>query len=158
MSNLLPTSTTTSARSVPARRKWFVDLKMGKQERSAAATASASNETALTTTTAALAANNNPMKLPVGYSDQRLSDLLTHEDDDRLLARRSWDIALQPIKQLPMNMILAWMAGNTFSLMSIMIVVMLFMKPIQVNLLFFRIHFSFIFFSQYLLLVQHLHH
>ncbi|CAF0941580.1 unnamed protein product [Adineta ricciae] len=63
--------------------------------------------------------------------EQRLSDLLTHEDDEHLLARRSWDIALQPIKQLPMNVVLAWMAGNSFSLMSIMIVVMLFMKPIQ---------------------------
>jgi hypothetical protein len=134
MSNQYPTSTTTPTRSLPSRRKWFIDLQIRKHERLAAATtttAVASSDTALTTTTAA--ANNNLSTLPVGYSDQRVADIITQDEDDRLLARRSWDIALQPIKQLPMNMIFAWMAGNTFSLMSIMIVVMLFMKPIQVN-------------------------
>jgi hypothetical protein len=131
MSNQYPTSTTTSARSGPSRRKWFIDLQMRRNERLAVATmATASSDNSLTTTTAS---NNNLLLTPVGFSDQRVADVITQEDDDRLLARRSWDIALQPIKQLPMNMILAWMAGNTFSLMSIMIVVMLFMKPIQVN-------------------------
>jgi len=133
MSNPHPTSTTTTTRSIPSRRKWFVDLRVQKHERLAAAaaaaatttTAVASSDTSLTTT------NNNPLALPVGFTEQRVSDVITHEDDDRLIARRSWDIALQPIKQLPMNMIFAWMAGNSFSLMSIMIVVMLFMKPIQ---------------------------
>jgi hypothetical protein len=131
MSNSFPTSTTTSARSISSRRKWFIDLQIRKNERLTVATtttASANNETALAVTTAG---NNNPLTSPVGFSTQNASDVVRQDDDDRLLARRSWDIALQPIKQLPMNMILAWMAGNSFSLMSIMIVVMLFMKPIQ---------------------------
>lgn len=133
MSNAYPTSTTKSTRSIPAGRKWFIDLRIQKSERLAAATTTAvvaSSDTSLTTTTAA---NNNPSILPVGYSEQAIRDVVTQDDDDRLIARRAWDIALQPIKQLPMNMILAWMAGNSFSLMSIMIVVMLFMKPVQVN-------------------------
>jgi hypothetical protein len=131
MSNPFPTSTTSSTRSTFSRRKWFIDLQMRKHERLAVAiTTTASSDNSLTTTTAA---SNNLLLSPVGYTDQRVADVLGQEDDDRLLAKRSWDIALQPIKQLPMNMILAWMAGNTFSLMSIMIVVMLFMKPIQVN-------------------------
>jgi hypothetical protein len=131
MSNPFPTSTTSSTRSTFSRRKWFIDLQMRKHERLAVAiTTTASSDNSLTTTTAA---SNNLSLSPVGYTDQRVADVLGQEDDDRLLAKRSWDIALQPIKQLPMNMILAWMAGNTFSLMSIMIVVMLFMKPIQVN-------------------------
>ena len=134
MSSSYPTSTT-STRSTPARRKWFVDFQVRRHERVAGAT-TASSETRIlpATTTAAAAANNDDLLLlPVGYSEQRVADVVTKEDDDRLLTKRSWDIALQPIKQLPMNVILAWMAGNTFSLMSIMIVVMLFMKPIQVK-------------------------
>ena len=119
-----PTSSTL-VRPTPARRKWFIDLQIRKNERLNLST----NENHLNHTT-----NNAPLLgAPIGYSEQRMSDFPTQEDDERLLARRSWDIALQPIKQLPMNVILAWMAGNSFSLMSIMIVVMLFMKPIQVN-------------------------
>jgi len=126
MSSQYPTSTT-SIRSTPLRRKWFIDFQIRKNERLIVTT----NENSLTTT---INNNNNNLLLsPIGYSEQKTSDLLTQEDDERLLARRSWDIALQPIKQLPMNIILAWMAGNSFSLMSIMIVVMLFMKPIQVK-------------------------
>jgi len=122
MSSQYPTSTT-SIRPTPSRRKWFIDFQIRKNERMIIS----NNENNLSTT------NNNLLLSPIGYSEQRVSDLITQEDDERLLARRSWDIALQPIKQLPMNIILAWMAGNSFSLMSIMIVVMLFMKPIQVN-------------------------
>lgn len=132
MSNQYPTSTTNSNRSIPARRKWFIDLKVQKNDR-LAVTTTASSDTALTTTTTAV--NNSSLSAPVGFTEQKISDFIRPEDDDRLFARRSWDIALQPIKQLPMNMILSWMAGNSFSLMSIMIVVMLFMKPIQVDTL-----------------------
>jgi hypothetical protein len=124
MSIQYPT-TTTSIRPTPARRKWFIDFQIRKNERAIVS----NNENHLPTTNN----NNNLLLTPIGYSEQRVSDLITQDDDERLLARRSWDIALQPIKQLPMNVILAWMAGNSFSLMSIMIVVMLFMKPIQVN-------------------------
>lgn len=123
MSNSYPTSTTGSNKSVTSRRKWFVDLRLQKHER-----LTANIETSVTTATSA---NDQLQTEPVGFSKQIAADIVTHDDGDRLIARRSWDIALQPIKQLPMNMILAWMAGNSFSLMSIMIVVMLFMKPIQ---------------------------
>jgi hypothetical protein len=126
MSSQYPT-TTTSIRPTPARRKWFIDFQIRRNER----VIISNNENQLSTTNNNN--NNNLLLSPIGYSEQRVSDLITQEDDERLLARRSWDIALQPIKQLPMNIILAWMAGNSFSLMSIMIVVMLFMKPIQVN-------------------------
>lgn len=134
MSSQYPTSTTTN-RSNPSRRKWFIDFQIRKNERTILTT----NENS----------NNNLLISPIGYSEQRVSDLITQEDDERLLARRSWDIALQPIKQLPMNIVLAWMAGNSFSLMSIMIVVMLFMKPIQVikkKYLFFLLKRVFVYF------------
>jgi hypothetical protein len=127
MSSQHPT-TATSTRPLPSRRKWFVDFQLRRNERLPATTNESSPATA--------ASNSNSTTLlvsPIGFSEQRVSDVLTQEDDEHLLARRSWDIALQPIKQLPMNVVFAWMAGNSFSLMSIMIVVMLFMKPIQVN-------------------------
>lgn len=109
-----------ASRATPSRRKWFIDLQIRKHERLMINT---TNELHLSSSSANL--------IPIGFSEQRVSDQITQEDDERLLAKRSWDIALQPIKQLPMNVILAWMAGNSFSLMSIMIVLMLFMKPIQ---------------------------
>ncbi|CAF0829356.1 unnamed protein product [Adineta steineri] len=132
MSNQYPTNAN-SVRLTPSRRKWFIDLQIRKNERLPVTT----NENSLTTTTVTTTTqlnnnnNNNLLLSPIGYNEQRVSDVITQDDDEHLLARRSWDIALQPIKQLPMNIVLAWMAGNSFSLMSIMIVVMLFMKPIQ---------------------------
>lgn len=111
-----------ASRATPSRRKWFIDLQIRKHERLMINT---TNELHLSSSSSA-------NLIPIGFSEQRVSDQITQEDDERLLAKRSWDIALQPIKQLPMNVILAWMAGNSFSLMSIMIVLMLFMKPIQV--------------------------
>ena len=109
------------SRANPSRRKWFIDLQIRKHER------------LMNNTTNELYLPSSANLTPIGFSEQRVSDQITQEDDERLLAKRSWDIALQPIKQLPMNVILAWMAGNSFSLMSIMIVLMLFMKPIQVR-------------------------
>ena len=45
--------------------------------------------------------------------------------------QRSWDIALGPIKQIPMNLFIMWMAGNTISIFPIMMVGMMFIRPIQ---------------------------
>lgn len=134
MSNQIPTSTTKqSTRPDPSSRKWFTDLRVRNQHERSLVTSTAAASTDNSSTAAAAAPANNLILTPVGYSQHSVPDITHREDDDRLIARRSWDIALQPIKQLPMNMIFAWMAGNSFSLMSIMIVVMLFMKPIQVN-------------------------
>ena len=123
MSYQYPTSTT-PIRSSSGRRKWFIDLQIRKHER--ITIGNTDNYLASTT-------SGHSSLAPIGFSEQRVIDVITQDDDERLLAKRSWDIALQPIKQLPMNVMLAWMAGNSFSLMSLMIVMMLFMKPIQVT-------------------------
>ena len=47
------------------------------------------------------------------------------------LLQRSWDIALGPIKQVPMNMFIMWMAGSSISIFPIMMVGMMFFRPIQ---------------------------
>lgn len=45
--------------------------------------------------------------------------------------QRSWDIALGPIKQVPMNLFMMWMAGNSISIFPIMMVGMMAVRPIQ---------------------------
>jgi len=51
--------------------------------------------------------------------------------DPGLIVKRSWDFALGPIKQVPMNLFLMYMAGNSISIFPIMMVGMLFMRPIK---------------------------
>ena len=45
--------------------------------------------------------------------------------------QKSWDIALGPLKQIPMNLFIMWMAGNSISMFPIMMVGMMFIRPIQ---------------------------
>lgn len=42
-----------------------------------------------------------------------------------------WTIALGPWKQLPLNLFVLWMAGNTISLFPIMMVGMMLVRPVQ---------------------------
>ena len=42
-----------------------------------------------------------------------------------------WSIALGPWKQLPLNLFVLWMAGNSISLFPIMMVGMMFVRPVQ---------------------------
>ena len=42
-----------------------------------------------------------------------------------LRAKRSWDLALGPLKQAPMNMFVMYMSGNAVSIFPIMMVVMM---------------------------------
>lgn len=47
------------------------------------------------------------------------------------MVKKSWDVALAPIRQVPMNLIVMYMAGNSLSIFPIIMVVMLLIKPIQ---------------------------
>lgn len=53
------------------------------------------------------------------------------EKDPSLIVKRSWDIALGPLKQIPMNLFIMYMAGNSISIFPIMMVGMLFLKPVR---------------------------
>lgn len=55
----------------------------------------------------------------------------TPEETDTLKLKKSWEIALAPAKQLPMNAIMMYMSGNSLQIFSIMMVFMLFKNPIQ---------------------------
>ncbi|GAB1602047.1 ER membrane protein complex subunit 4 [Argonauta hians] len=71
------------------------------------------------------------LRSPIGYSETaNVSDRVKDIDPD-LIVKRSWDVALGPIKQVPMNIIIMWMAGNSISIFPIMMVGMMFFRPIQ---------------------------
>ena len=68
---------------------------------------------------------------PVGYTDKTIQDTTNVEEGTRLNSMRSWDIALGPLKQAPMNVMISWMAGNSIALFPIMFVGMLLFRPLQ---------------------------
>jgi len=70
---------------------------------------------------------------PPGYSVTAAS---VHERDSRavdpnLRIKRSWDVALGPFKQVPMNLFIMYMSGNTISIFPIMMVIMMMVRPIK---------------------------
>lgn len=73
------------------------------------------------------------IRAPVGYTESTgtIVEQSGKEADQKLIDKRSWDIALGPLKQIPMNFFIMWMAGNSISIFPIMMVGMMFFKPIQ---------------------------
>jgi hypothetical protein len=55
----------------------------------------------------------------------------TTEETDTLKLKKAWEIAIAPIKQLPMTGIMMYMSGNGLQIFSIMMVVMAFKNPIM---------------------------
>lgn len=91
------------------RHKWTIDLTRSKQDR----------------------VERSDLVAPVGYSDRMSGDVVSQDTDSNLVAKKCWDIALAPLKQLPMNLFLMYMAGNTISIFPIMMVGMMVWRPIQ---------------------------
>ncbi|MGH0148126.1 UNVERIFIED_CONTAM: hypothetical protein FKN15_071011 [Acipenser sinensis] len=75
--------------------------------------------------------NQGDCLYPVGYSDKPVPDTSVHETDRNLVEKRCWDVALAPLKQIPMNLFIMYMAGNTISIFPIMMVCMMAWRPIQ---------------------------
>ncbi|CAH1779134.1 unnamed protein product [Owenia fusiformis] len=75
------------------------------------------------------------LALPPGFSNKGQDSVstadATEEDTETLIVKRSWDIALAPIKQIPMNIFIMWMAGNTISIFPIMMVGMSMFRSFQ---------------------------
>ncbi|VVC30589.1 Protein of unknown function DUF1077, TMEM85 [Cinara cedri] len=70
---------------------------------------------------------------PPGYtqlSSQNGTELAKEGDSNRLIIKKSWDIALGPLKQVPMNLFIMYMAGNSISIFPIMMVGMLIVRPV----------------------------
>ncbi|KAG1681235.1 ER membrane protein complex subunit 4 [Nymphon striatum] len=70
---------------------------------------------------------------PVGYSPTlgQVHSEISKDADKNLLMKKSWDIALGPLKQVPMNLFIMYMAGNSISIFPIMMVVMALVRPIK---------------------------
>lgn len=49
---------------------------------------------------------------------------------DVLKLKKAWEVALAPVKQLPMTAIMMYMSGNSLQIFSIMMVVMAFKNPV----------------------------
>lgn len=70
---------------------------------------------------------------PPGYSSSltSLHAEASRVTDPSLKAKRSWDIALGPIKNVPMNMFVMYMTGNAISIFPIMMTIMMAIRPIK---------------------------
>jgi len=55
----------------------------------------------------------------------------SREADPNLRIKRSWDLALGPFKQVPMNLFIMYMSGNSISIFPIMMVVMMMVRPLK---------------------------
>lgn len=96
------------------QRKWFIDFT--KKSSSAIATVHQQQQ---------------DYPSPVGYTERVIADVVNVDEGTRIASMRSWDIALGPLKQAPMNVMISWMAGNSIALFPIMFVGMLLFRPIQ---------------------------
>ncbi|XP_030752356.1 ER membrane protein complex subunit 4 [Sitophilus oryzae] len=71
---------------------------------------------------------------PPAYSNSFVTssnEVSKKTDVSRLITKKSWDLALAPLKQVPMNLFISYMAGNSISIFPIMMVGMLLMRPVQ---------------------------
>lgn len=55
----------------------------------------------------------------------------TESEVDQLKVRKAWEIATSPAKNIPMNLIMSYMTGNSLQMIPIMMTLMLFWTPIR---------------------------
>lgn len=67
---------------------------------------------------------------PVVVEESNL-DLPGEQQNRKLLTKQSWNIALAPMYQVPMNLFLMYMSGGTISIFSLMMVGLLMYRPIS---------------------------
>ncbi|CAH2104486.1 unnamed protein product [Euphydryas editha] len=71
---------------------------------------------------------------PPGYSQSanaNYTESSKDTDSNLLLIKKLWDVALGPLKQVPMNLFIMYMAGNSISIFPIMMVGMLIVRPVK---------------------------
>ncbi|XP_041973764.1 ER membrane protein complex subunit 4 [Aricia agestis] len=70
---------------------------------------------------------------PPGYSQSANTNYTeaSKDTDNLLLIKKLWDVALGPLKQVPMNLFIMYMAGNSISIFPIMMVGMLIVRPVK---------------------------
>lgn len=77
--------------------------------------------------------NNESLPSPPGYYPnlRQVHAEVNPRRDMSLIVKRSWEIASAPLKQVPMNLLVMYMAGNSISIIPIMMVCMLLVRPIK---------------------------
>lgn len=66
---------------------------------------------------------NPPGYVPnFAHNAQHVERQQDQQQQQHLMSKRAWDMALQPVKSLPMNMLMMYMSGNTISIFPIMMV------------------------------------
>lgn len=78
--------------------------------------------------------SRSDLPAPPGYSPSislSQSDVTNQTDNNNLLIKKCWEVALAPIKQVPMNVVIMYMAGNSISIFPIMMVGMLIVRPVK---------------------------
>jgi len=69
---------------------------------------------------------------PPGYTDRNVQpDESREANSTHLVAKKSWDTALGPSKQIPINLFIMYMVGNSISIFSIVMLGMMFIRPIK---------------------------
>lgn len=71
---------------------------------------------------------------PPGYNPsagQVYTEVARESDPSHLIIKKSWELALGPLKQVPMNLFIMYMAGNSISIFPIMMVGMLIVRPVK---------------------------
>lgn len=74
------------------------------------------------------------MPAPPGYNQAASAnhtEISKENDSNLLLIKKLWDVALGPLKQVPMNLFIMYMAGNSISMFPIMMVGMLIVRPVK---------------------------
>lgn len=78
---------------------------------------------------------NTDIPSPPGYTPTvalfQSVEYLRETDSNHLIIKKSWDLALGPLKQVPMNLFIMYMAGNSISIFPIMMVGMLILRPVK---------------------------
>ncbi|XP_062519901.1 ER membrane protein complex subunit 4-like [Corticium candelabrum] len=79
--------------------------------------------------------SGSPPPDPVGYAERDRGRLPREEEKgeehDTLVEKKSWDVAIGPLKQLPMNLFIMYMVGNSLSIIPIMFIGMMAFNPIK---------------------------
>ncbi|XP_076636527.1 ER membrane protein complex subunit 4 [Colletes latitarsis] len=77
---------------------------------------------------------NADVPFPPGYTPVasfHAADSIRETDSNHLIMKKSWDLALGPLKQVPMNLFIIYMAGNSIAIFPIMMVGMLIIRPVK---------------------------
>jgi len=77
---------------------------------------------------------NAELPSPPGYNpavSQTHTETSRENDSNHLIIKKSWDLALGPLKQVPMNLFIMYMSGNSISIFPIVMVVMLVIRPVK---------------------------